>query len=142
MTAKALDKVILEIVTNNRPKDQKEMLSVLAERGFEINQSTLSRHLKKMKIRKQDGRYRYVGDSQGGFSDAQSVKELIMVPPNLIIVKTLPGHANAFSWRLDERAIHGIVGTVAGDDTVFIAVAGPDLVQPVHDAVAMAFHLD
>ncbi|MDJ0842426.1 MAG: arginine repressor [Acidobacteriota bacterium] len=142
MSGKPVDKAILEIVTENRLRDQRGILKELLERGFDINQSTLSRHLRKLKIRKVDGYYRYTGDRAGGLTDFQQVLKVIPVPPNLLVVKTLPGHANAVSWHLDERGIEGVEGTVAGDDNVFIAVRPPEELENLRKQIAHIFHVD
>lgn len=137
---KEIDNLILEIINQNRMRDQRAVLEELERRGYNINQSTLSRHLRKLGVKKEDGHYRYVNNKDSGLSEAQAVTKIALAPPNLIIIKTLPGHANAISWRLDEQQLEGIEGTVAGDDTVFIAVGSPEALAQVKDQLDRLFH--
>ena len=138
LTRKPIDQVILDITAQNRVRDQRKMLDHLEERGFAINQSTLSRHLKKLNIRKLDGYYRLVPESKA-IADTTQVTKVVAVPPNLLVIKTLPGHANAVSWHLDERGFEGIVGTVAGDDTVFIAIDTAEHLERVRKAISNTY---
>jgi len=135
---KPIDQAILDITAQNRVRDQRRMLDHLEDRGYSINQSTLSRHLKKLHIRKHDGYYRLIPEVKP-MADASQIDRVVPVPPNLLVIRTLPGHANAVSWRLDEHSFEGIVGTVAGDDTVFIAVDGLEHLERVRNAINNTF---
>jgi len=138
LTLKPIDQAILDITAQNRVRDQRKMLELLERKGHSINQSTLSRHLKKLNIRKQDGYYRLIPDSKP-IADTQ-ITAVTPVPPNLLVLKTLPGHANAVSWLLDEHSFEGIVGTIAGDDTIFIAVETRDALERVRIAISNTFN--
>ena len=100
--------------------DQAPFLSVLRERGFYLTQPTLSRHLKKLTVMKREGRYQRVDP---GASEVPPYT-LSLAPPNLMVLRTRPGHAQLIGYRLDAAHITGLVGTVAGDDTVFLATTG------------------
>lgn len=139
MSVKTLDRTILEIISMQRIPDQRLMLHELELRGHEVNQSTLSRHLKKLNIHKKNGYYHYLGETGNVSSDLKSVKKVVMIPPNLLVVKTLPGYAMAISWQLDQRKFSGIQGTVAGDDNVFIAISPPEMLQIVYDQIMETF---
>jgi len=139
LSVKTLDRTILEIISMQRIPDQRLMLHELELRGHEVNQSTLSRHLKKLNIHKKNGYYHYLGETGNVSSDLKSVKKVVMIPPNLLVVKTLPGYAMAISWQLDQRKFSGIQGTVAGDDNVFIAISPPEMLQIVYDQIMETF---
>lgn len=115
------DRQILAIIESEAIPDQNTLLDRLRSRGIELTQPTLSRHLRKLSIRKLDGRYRV---SQEPMSMLPRL-EVELVPPNLVIIKTDPGHAQMLGLHLDKREPEGMAGTVAGDDTIFVA-ARPD----------------
>lgn len=115
-----LDQAILRLIDERAVTDQAQFLEVLRERGFYLTQPTLSRHLKKLSVMKREGRYQRVDP---GASEVPPYT-LTLAPPNLMVLRTRPGHAQLIGYRLDAAHINGLVGTVAGDDTVFLATTG------------------
>ncbi len=116
-----LEELILKIISSEIIQDQKTLLKHISQHGYEIDQSTLSRIFKKLKIHKNLGKY-------VSFENYVSIKhasdnKIIAVPPNLIIINTKPGFASAVSITLDESPVEGVAGTIAGDDTIFVAVS-------------------
>lgn len=113
-----LDESILKLTEAREITDQSVFLQLLKDEGHRITQPTLSRHLNKLGIQKLAGRYQRVEPIPGELP-AYAVSA---APPNLVIIKTRPGYAQALAVLLDQHAVDGVVGTLAGDDTVFIAV--------------------
>jgi transcriptional regulator of arginine metabolism len=113
-----LDESILKLTEGREITDQSVFLQLLKDEGHKITQPTLSRHLNKLGIQKLAGRYQRVEPIPGELP-AYAVSA---APPNLVIIKTRPGYAQALAVLLDQHAVDGMVGTLAGDDTVFIAV--------------------
>lgn len=111
------DERILEIIHAESIRDQATLLARLQSRGIDITQPTLSRHLRKLSIRKQGGRYQVAREPVTVLPRT----DISLVPPNLIVLKTDPGHAQMLALHLDKRQPQGMAGTVAGDDTIFIA---------------------
>jgi len=113
-----LDSLILRLLEASPITDQGELLAHLAQAGQELTQSTLSRRLKRLGVVKVQGRYRRLEPSP------QTLPELRIVeaPPNLLVVRTAPGFAQALGLLLDAEPVAGQMGTLAGDDTVFVAV--------------------
>ena len=113
-----LDALILQLLDDAPIADQGDLLDLLAARGHELTQSTLSRRLKRLGVQKVQGRYRRVEHS------AQILPEVTLreVPPNLLVLRTAPGFAQALGLSLDADPVPGQMGTLAGDDTVFVAV--------------------
>lgn len=113
-----LDEAILKLAEAQEITDQSVFLNLLKREGHKVTQPTLSRHLNKLGVQKLAGRYQRVepipGELPAYFVSA--------APPNLVIIKTRPGYAQALAVLLDQQAIDGVVGTLAGDDTIFIAV--------------------
>jgi transcriptional regulator of arginine metabolism len=112
-----LDDAILAHLEKREIRDQSELLALLGRQGFELTLSTLSRHMKKLQVRKESGVYRR--------SDARRLGAMSFtlhkVPPCLIVIRTHSGYAQALALLLDEAQIPSLAGTVAGDDTIFAA---------------------
>ena len=123
-----LDADLKTLLANELIADQSELLAALAARGHVLTQSTLSRKLKGLGYHKQDGRY--TQPSVPGFK----LVSVTLVAPNLLVLRTAPGFAGALAVRLDANPLPGQAGTIAGDDTVFVAVQTELL--PVAERVA------
>lgn len=131
-----IDDDILKLVETEELADQGALADRLVSKGHRLTQSTLSRKLKKLGITKERGRYVAPRRPRAG---EMTVEEVTPVPPNLLVVRTAPGHAHAIGFQLDASRFEGIVGTVAGDDTLFVAVAPPEALAPVAKAIVRAF---
>ena len=64
---------------------------------------------------------------------------IISAPPNLIVLRTRPGFANAVAAVLDHQPLPGQAGTIAGDDTVFVALAEGNALQTLVEAARLRF---
>ncbi len=115
------DETILKLVEGREITDQSVLLDMLTHAGLSVTQPTLSRHLNKLGIQKVAGRYQRVEQPP---TELPSFA-LTQVPPNLLVIRTRPGFAQPLAVKLDQQKMDGVVGTLAGDDTVFIAVATP-----------------
>lgn len=137
MKATDLDSAIRDIISSRRISDQKSLLQGLESLGFQFNQSTLSRHLKKLNILKKDGYYQSVPVRKplSGGPVHSLVRGVKQAPPNLIFIQALPGHAAAVGYYLDKLEIGNIVGTVAGDDTLLVAITPPSALESVLEEI-------
>jgi len=134
-----LDEAIRRLLEANEITDQAVLQKLLAAEGHTPSQSTLSRHLKRLSIQKVNGRYQRV--EPGAPEPAQSVK-VLEAPPNMLVLKTAPGYAQVVGVMVDRSPdISGLAGTVAGDDTVFIAVRDPSLLAVVRGQVERLLRL-
>lgn len=113
-----LDSLILQLLEATPIADQGDLLAQLEAKGHELTQSTLSRRLKRLGVHKVQGRYVRSEDAARRLPAAT----LQAVPPNLLVLRTAPGFAQALGLALDVDPAEGQVGTLAGDDTVFVAV--------------------
>ena len=113
-----VDALILQLLADSPISDQGDLLARLAALGCELTQSTLSRRLKRLGVQKVQGRYRR------GEMNPKALPEVTLTeaPPNLLVLRTSPGFAQALGFSLDADPIEGQMGTLAGDDTVFVAV--------------------
>jgi transcriptional regulator of arginine metabolism len=134
-----LDEAIVRLLEANEITDQAVLQRLLAAEGHAPSQSTLSRHLKRLSIQKVGGRYQRV--EPGPAAPTQAIN-VIEAPPNLLVLKTSPGYAQVVAVMVDRAAdIPGLAGTVAGDDTVFIAVRDPSLLREVRSQVEQLLRL-
>ncbi|MFZ1375225.1 MAG: hypothetical protein WAS25_01365 [Geothrix sp.] len=113
-----LDSLILQLLDGAPITDQGDLQARLLSQGHELTQSTLSRRLKRLGVQKVQGRYRRV-EAGGQVLPEVSITE---APPNLLVLRTAPGFAQALGLSLDGDPVPGLMGTLAGDDTVFVAV--------------------
>ena len=122
---------VKEIIKNNRIDSQDTLLELLAKEGYNVTQATLSRDLKMLKVGKisdgWSGYYYALADkdliSESEKSYIQDVRRGILsieFSGNFGVVKTRPGHANSVCFALDVLGLPEILGTLAGDDTIFL----------------------
>lgn len=122
---------ILSIITEFPIETQDELLTRLREEGFKATQATISRDIKDLRLVKtlgSDGKYRYVSPSKSSNDIRSNFSSLfsssvssIDNSQSIVVVKTLSGMAQAVCAALDSTENDAIVGTIAGDDTIFIA---------------------
>ncbi len=124
---------ILEIISNKNVETQEQLLAELQDAGFRGTQATISRDIKELRIVKEltsRGTYRYTTSSNelnGTFSTRLNTifKECVVsfdYAQNLIVIRTLPGLANAAASAIDAMNMSTMVGSLAGDDTVMIVM--------------------
>lgn len=125
--------VIMDIINERDIETQNQLMEALAERGLKSTQATLSRDIREMRLVKElgpRGNYRYVAAAKQDNSDLdvrlkKIFRESVIsydVAQNILVIKTLPGLAPAACSALDGMNIDGLVGTIAGDDTAFLAM--------------------
>lgn len=132
-----VDETILKLIEEESIVDQSDMRERLRLVGHDVTQPTLSRHLKRLRIKKVRGAYRQV-DSP---TDLIPEYRLTLSRPNLAILKTKPGHGQVLAVMLDAENIPGVAGSVAGDDTVFIAAESPSDLDELADRVRASLNL-
>ena len=124
---------IMEIINTTNVETQEQLLQALQNAGFQSTQATISRDIKELRIVKEMtsvGSYRYTTVSRevpNGFLGKlntffrESVTDFDYAQ-NIIVIHTLPGLAGAAASALDAMKISVILGTLAGDDTVFLVM--------------------
>ena len=129
--------MILELIAQQDIETQNQMMEALRQRGIKSTQATLSRDIRDMRLIKElgpNGNYRYVMAASQDNADLDArlkkiFKECVLsydLAQNILVIKTLPGLAQAAGSTLDGMDIPGLVGTIAGDDTAFLALKDPD----------------
>lgn len=132
---------IREILQNERISTQEDLCQELRNRGYDVTQATVSRDIKELSLVKiADGSgYRYAWpDSQGRKSSNLRMKRIFQDSvvgynhsENIIVIKTLPGAAQSIASLIDSLDNPHILGTVAGDDTIFVVIKPSDAVAEV-----------
>ena len=124
------------IISSQELGSQEELLNALQKEGFKLTQATLSRDLKQLKVAKaatMNGNYVYVLPNVTMYkrvSTPHQIKEMMQVPGflsinfsgNMGVIKTRPGSARSIAYNIDNSEIPQIIGTIAGDDTIFIVI--------------------
>lgn len=142
--------VILQILSEQDIETQNQLLAALAARGVKSTQATLSRDIKDMRLVKElgpNGNYRYVASAKPEIDDSglrlkKILKESIVscdYAQNIVVIKTLPGLASAACSALDGMQIDNLVGTLAGDDTAFIAMRSTSAAEKLYTEIEKMF---
>jgi transcriptional regulator of arginine metabolism len=118
---------ILKILRRQHVHRQEELVDLLRKRGIDATQSSISRDLRQLGISKLDQEYRPVADEEPIAVDrklelmAEFVLDVQTAGPYQTVVKTAAGAAGTVGLALDRAGWPEIVGTVSGDDTIFVA---------------------
>src|SRR6185295_5307806 len=137
-------KAILDVIRAGEITSQEDLLLGLKARHIEVSQSTLSRDIQELRLAKTGGMYTVVDSEPAGKPSDDSFRRIIRefllevdVAKNIVVVKTGSGHASTVSQALDESGWPEAIGTIAGENTVFIAVRsekdGKKLAQRIRD---------
>ena len=113
-------KAIRDLIQTEQFHSQSELTIRLGKAGIGVTQASVSRDLDEIGVVKIHGVYSLPG--RNGRTSEFGPVSLLPVGETLIVAKTLSGLASAVTVRIDSAAIPGVVGTIAGDDTIFIAV--------------------
>lgn len=132
---------ILELISKKEVETQEELADGLKAMGIDVTQATISRDIKELrlvKVMSKNGKYKYatIGQSQEGITDRlYKIFENSVVSidnaMNIVVIKTIPGAAQICASAIDYMGVDEIVGTLAGDDTVFVAIRTMDSVEYV-----------
>ncbi|MDQ0244376.1 transcriptional regulator AhrC/ArgR [Priestia abyssalis] len=134
---------IREIITSNDIETQDELVDILKNQGFNVTQATVSRDIKELhlvKVPLLDGRYKYSLPADQRFNPLQKLKRGLMDAfvkidgaGHMLVMKTLPGNANAIGALIDHLDWEEILGTICGDDTCLIICRTPEDTKVISD---------
>ncbi len=124
-------KIIMDIIGSEDIETQEQLIDALSNRGIRATQATISRDIKDLRLTKEltsGGKYRYtvfekVLDSGSAGKLSAIFKEAVTsvdCAGNIVVIKTMPALAPAASSAIDSMHMSSIVGTLSGDDTVFV----------------------
>ena len=125
---------ILELIAEHEVETQEEIARLLNESGYNVTQATVSRDLRELKLTKvtvERGKQKYIELQQSNHENKMIDKYVRILQNgfvsvdnamNIIVIRTVAGMAMAVAAALDALHIEGIVGCIAGDDTIMCAV--------------------
>lgn len=114
--------VLPELLAQGAYETQGEICRALGDRGWRVDQAAVSRELKRAGAQKVDGAYRV---PVGGRSAFQVDQLHATAGDCLVVIRTAPAYAMVLARAIDAESLPGVLGTVAGDDTVLVATSGP-----------------
>lgn len=121
-------RALLSILRNRRLTSQTAVVRAMRSAGFTVTQPSISRDFQELGVVKLSGRYVSATEMQEQENqtvpDTFSVLQVKSAGANLTVIKTHAGAANLVALKLDAKGIPGVIGTVAGDDTIFVALTG------------------
>lgn len=134
--------IIREIIEQNAIETQEDLAEALLQREIKVTQATVSRDIKELmliKVPAGEGRYRYAFPIESNTTFLQPRMERIFQDSvvgmdhseNIVVIKTLPGTAQAVAAAIDNTKWPNIIGTVAGDDNILVVVKPIDAVPQV-----------
>ena len=137
---------IVELVEKNEVYTQEDLLQLLAREGIATTQATISRDIKELNLVKsvtEDGKYKYTTSRKKRTDTMEKkfrsvfIESVVLVDyaQNIVVVKCHTGMANAACAALDTMGLEGIVGTLAGDDTIFILMRTDELARNISDEI-------
>jgi len=127
---------ILEIVRETPVRSQEELQDRLRKRGFAVTQPTLSRDLRELRLAKSVDGYiagepspvLLAAPSPAGAPLEIALRGFVLsIEPagSIVVIRTPPAGAHPVARAIDESGVDGVIGTIAGDDTLFLATSGP-----------------
>ena len=132
---------IIDIISNQRVSTQEELCEILKNSGYDVTQATVSRDVKELqliKIPDNQGYYYALPDNSPILNSHERMRRLfqdsvtsIDYSENIIVIKTLPGAAQSIASLIDAAELENVLGTVAGDDTIFIVVKPLNVVKGI-----------
>ena len=132
-------KKIIDIITTQDIDTQNQLIDELKKAGVHATQATISRDLKDLRLIKEltpRGTYRYALPTAERVDDGTKLRNIFrecvtsfVCAQNLVVIKTLPGLAPAACSAMDKMNIQDMAGTIAGDDTAFIAMKDSDAAE-------------
>ncbi|MEZ0536075.1 arginine repressor [Caldicellulosiruptoraceae bacterium PP1] len=136
---------ILDIIQNNEIETQEELVEILKNLGYDVTQATISRDIKELRLTKvltETGKYKYavLGTKENNITEKliKVFSEAIInvdTADNLVIIKTIMGAAQSAAAAVDSLDWPEVVGTIAGDDTIFIATKSIEYAEKIVDRI-------
>lgn len=136
---------ILELIDQFDIETQEELVDRLNQNGFSVTQATISRDIRELKLSKvsgSNGRQKYIAFIKPTMEMTDKYSRVLKegyvskeVASSLIVIKTVSGMAMAVAVAIDHMELPGVVGCIAGDDTIMCALRSPEDAQVVMDEI-------
>lgn len=124
---------IRSVVRNESIRTQRELADRLRAMNHDCTQATISRDIAEMGLEKPAGGCYMLPEDMRFQRIIAELVESAEVAMNIIVVKTMPGSANAVAEVLDNSQFEGLLGSVAGDNTIMIVACDPDRAAAIAD---------
>jgi transcriptional regulator of arginine metabolism len=149
---RARQQAIADVVRDRRLRTQRELVAALKDKGFRVTQATVSRDIAEMGLTKErlEGALVYAlpsaeaGVEVGG---EQRLRQLLRDLPidvresgSFLVIRAVPGAAHAIAAAIDRAHWRDVLGTIAGDDTLFVACTEPSALQRVRTRLQRLGH--
>ena len=138
-------RAILDIIDNQEVETQEELQELLSGKGFNVTQATVSRDIKELKLVKVEGSHNNIKYAPLTGKALTIPEQLLPVfahgfvsadyANNLVVVKTLPGMAQAVASAVDSLKLPNLLGTIAGDDTILVVCRTEEYADNVVDTL-------
>ena len=140
MNKQERQQLIRNLVETRNIETQEDLANALRESGIKVTQATVSRDIKELmlvKVSDMRGSYRYsIPKERTHMMSSEQLERLVrnsvisvQSGGNLVVLHTLPGTAQGVAFAIDSMKWIGIMGTVAGDDTIFVAIERPEMAE-------------
>ena len=136
---------LLQLIRDKEISTQDDLVTLMKNEGFEVTQATVSRDIKELgivKVMAGHGIQKYAAIERTGESISTRLMKVysesvvsVDTAMNLVVIKTMPGMAQACASALDSMRLNELVGTIAGDDTVFIATRSIELAEQLAESL-------
>ena len=141
-TATTRRAMLAKIIREHAVGRQTELVALLRKSGYEATQSSVSRDLRELGVGKMGDRY-VLPDASSPKNDFGALKQFVSARltagTNLTILKTTIGSAQSVAVAIDSARWPEVVGTISGDDTIFIATAGADAQRKLGERLLAIF---
>lgn len=135
----ARQKKVLDLIEQNEVETQEELAELLKKSGIDVTQATVSRDIRELRLVKvlsRSGKYKYAAMNQSQEGTTERLIKIfkssiisIDVAGHILVLKTLPGAAQISGSAIDSMGLEEIVGTIAGDDTIFVAISDKEKIN-------------
>ncbi|GAA4065912.1 transcriptional regulator AhrC/ArgR [Amphibacillus indicireducens] len=132
---------IREYINQHDVETQEELVDILRSEGYNVTQATISRDIKELhliKVPTENGSYKYSLPADRRFNPLEKLKRLMQdsfvsidKATHFLVLKTLPGNANALGTLIDHLQWDDILGTICGDDTILIICRNEDVTPEI-----------
>ena len=146
ITKKQRHDLIIDIITQNSVETQAQLTDALIKSGIDVTQATVSRDIKELRLIKiMDGKEQYCYALPDREMDTEVLNRYAAVLKhgtvsvdcacNLVVMKTIPGSAQGCAMAVETMRLDGVVGLIAGDDTIFIAARSEDAAKVLAEEI-------
>lgn len=132
---------ILELIESNEVETQEELAEYLKQLNIDVTQATVSRDIRELRLVKvlsSSGKYKYAPINQNTEGTTSRLIKIfknsivsVNIAGHMLVVKTLPGAAQICASAVDSLGIEDIAGSIAGDDTIFVAISDIERVREI-----------